>query len=198
MLTLHRRVATALAAALLCLTALAAHAEQEDRSKPTQIEADRMSADDARRISIFEGNVVFSKGTISVRAERIVVRQDADGFQHATATGKPVRFRQRSDPRGEREGVWAEAEALRIEIDDRNEKVELYESARVLRDQDEVRGEYISLDQRSQVFSASAAKGAASATAPEGRVRAVIQPKAQGAAPPAGPAKADAEKPPAR
>jgi lipopolysaccharide export system protein LptA len=194
----HLPIATAVAAALLCLPALAARAEKADRNQPTRIEADRMSADDARRISIFEGNVLFSKGTISVRAERIVVRQDADGFQHATATGRPVRFRQRSDPRGEREGVWAEAEALRVEIDDRNEKVELHERARLLRDQDEVRGEYIALDQRSEVFSASAAKGVAPAAASEGRVRAVIQPKAPSAAPPAGPGKADADKPPAR
>ncbi|OGA31276.1 MAG: lipopolysaccharide transport periplasmic protein LptA [Betaproteobacteria bacterium RIFCSPLOWO2_12_FULL_67_28] len=191
--TRHLPIA-AVAAALLCLPMPAAHAEKADRSKPTRLEADRMSADDARRISIFEGNVVLSKGTISVHADRIVVRQDADGFQHATATGKPARFRQRSDPRGEREGVWAEAEALRVEIDDRNEKVELHERARVLRDQDEVRGEYIALDQRTEVFSASAAKGAA----PAGRVRAVIQPKAPGAAPPAGPGKPDADKPPAR
>ena len=192
--TRHLPIATAVAAALLCLPVLAARAEKADRNKPTQIEADRMSADDARRISIFEGNVVFAKGTISVRADRIVVRQDADGFQHATATGKPVRFRQKSDPRGEREGVWAEAEALRVEIDDRNEKVELHERARVLREQDEVRGEYITLDQRSEVFSASAAKGGASAAAPDDRVRAVIQPKAPGA----GSGRPDLDKPPAR
>ncbi|TAK48282.1 MAG: lipopolysaccharide transport periplasmic protein LptA [Betaproteobacteria bacterium] len=183
----------ALAALALCLPAAAALAEKADRDKPTQIEADRMSADDARRISIFEGNVVFSKGTISLRAERIVVRQDAEGFLQASASGKPVRFRQRSDPRGAREGVWAEGEALRIEIDDRSQKVELFEQARVLRDQDEVRGEYIALDQRSEVFSASAAKGGSTA----GRVRAVIQPKAPADAPSA-PGKTETDKPPAR
>lgn len=184
----------AVAALALGLTAFAALAEKSDRNRPTQIEADRMSSDDARRVSIFEGNVVFTKGTISVRAERIVVRQDADGFMYASAIGKPVRFRQRSDPRGgEREGVWAEAEALRIEIDDRTEKVELFERARVLRGEDEVRGEYIALDQRSEVFSASAAKGGAA----EGRVRAVIQPRTPAAAP-AVPGKAPIEQPPAR
>ncbi len=189
----HLPAGAVLAALALCLPAAVALAEKADRDKPTQIEADRMSADDARRISIFEGNVVFSKGTISLRAERIVVRQDAEGFLQASASGKPVRFRQRSDPRGAREGVWAEGEALRIEIDDRSQKVELFEQARVLRDQDEVRGEYIALDQRSEVFSASAAKGGST----EGRVRAVIQPKAPAEAPSA-PGKAETDKPPAR
>jgi len=167
----------ALAASLLVgAGAPVALAEKADKDKPTHIEANRMSSDDARRMSIFEGNVVLTKGTIWVRADRIVVRQDAEGFQLATATGKPVRFRQKADPKGDREGVWTEGEALRVEIDDRNERVELFERARVLRDQDEVRGEYIFLDQRSEFFSVSAAKGAAP-TAPEGRVRAVIQPK---------------------
>jgi lipopolysaccharide export system protein LptA len=162
----------------LAFQALPALAEKADRSKPTHIEANRMSSDDARRVSIFEGSVVLTKGTVSVRADRIVVRQDADGFQHATATGKPVRFRQKGDPKDGKEGVWTDGEALRVEIDDRNERIELFERARVSRDQDAVNGEYIFLDQRTEFFSVSAAKGAAP-TSPEGRVRAVIQPKSK-------------------
>ena len=161
---------------LLTFPALLAWAEKADRDKPTQVEANRMSSDDARRLSIFEGNVILTKGTVQVRADRIVVRQDADGFQFSTAYGKPVRFRQKGDPKGPCDGLWTDGEALRIEIDDRNEKVELFERARVTRDQDVVNGDYIFLDQRSEFFSVSAAKGAAP-TSPEGRVRAVIQPK---------------------
>lgn len=193
-------VAAALAAAILHVSAFSALAEKADRDKPTQLEATRMSSDDARRVSIFEGNVVLSKGTLSVRADRIVVRVDADGFQHATATGNPVRFRQKGDAQRDRAGLWTDAEALRVEIDDRNERIELFERARVTRDQDEVRGEYIFLDQRSEFFSVSAAKGASPAAA-EGRVRAVIQPKAPPAAAPAqspAPAPPEAGKPPAR
>jgi len=156
--------------------ALPAKAEAADKQKPTHVEANKMSADDARRLSIFEGNVVLSKGTILVQADRIVVRQDADGYQYATATGAPVRFRQKSDPKDGREGVWSDGEALRIEIDDRNEKVELFERARVTRDKDEVRGDHIFIDQRTEFFSVSGGKDVA-AGSPAGRVRAVIQPK---------------------
>jgi lipopolysaccharide export system protein LptA len=165
-------------ALLLVLSAFAAHAEKADKDKPTHIESNRMSSDDARRITIFEGKVVLTKGTRVVHADRIVVRQDADGFQFATATGKPVRFRQKGDPKDGKQGVWTDGEALRVEIDDRNERVELFEHARVTRDQDVVNGEYIFLDQRTEFFSVSAAKGAAP-TSPEGRVRAVIQPKSK-------------------
>jgi len=171
-----------LAAASLCafsLLPLGATAETADREKPTQIEANRMSADDVRRLNIFEGNVVLTRGTISVHAERIVVRQDAEGFQFATATGTPVRLRQRQDPKPPAaEGVWMDGEALRIEIDDRNGKIEMFERARVRRGGDEVAGSYIFVDQRSDFFSVKS-DGSPNQPPGEGRVRAVLQPKPQ-------------------
>lgn len=154
------------------MAALPASAEKADKDKPTQIDANRMSSDDARRMNLFEGNVVLTKGTLTVRADRIVVRQDAEGFQLTTMTGAPARFRQRQDPKEGKEGAWMDGEALRIEMDDRNEKIELFDRARVNRDGDEVTGNYIFVDQRSEFFSVDAGKGA-----PGGRVRAVIQPK---------------------
>ena len=116
---------------VVCAIGAAAHAEKADKDKPTQIEANRMSADDTRKVNIFEGNVVLTKGTLAVRADRIVVRQDAEGFQHTTAVGSPVRFKQRMDPKdGEKEARWLDGEARRIEINDREQKVELFDSAR--------------------------------------------------------------------
>jgi lipopolysaccharide export system protein LptA len=160
-----------LAAALLIAMAIA-HAEQADSTKPTQIEANKMSADDARRTNVFEGNVVVTRGTLNIRADRIVVRQDADGNQYATATGNPVRFRQRQDAKPpEKEGTWLEGEAKRIELDEKNGKIELFESARVNRGGDEVAGAYILVDQRSDFFTVTPGKGG------EGRVRATLQPK---------------------
>jgi lipopolysaccharide export system protein LptA len=156
---------------LLALAAAGSHAEQSDSTKPTQIEANRMHADDARRMNIFEGNVVVTRGTLNIRADRIVVRQDADGFQYATATGNPVRFRQRQDPKPpETEGVWLEGEAKKIELNEKTGKIELFESARVNRGGDEVTGNYILVDQRSDFFTVTPGKG-------EGRVRATLQPK---------------------
>jgi lipopolysaccharide export system protein LptA len=155
--------------ALLCVPP--ARAEQADAQKPIEIEANRMSADDARRMNIFEGNVVLTKGTMSLRAERVVVRQDAEGYSYATATGAPARFKQRQDAKaGEKEGVWLEGEAQRIELDDRAATVKLFENARVNRGGDEVAGNYILVDQRSEFYSVSAGKGS------DERVKMTIQP----------------------
>lgn len=155
----------------LALVPLSAGAEQADSTKPTQIEANRMTADDARRTNTFEGNVVVTRGTLNIRADRIVVRQDKEGNQYATATGNPVRFRQRQDAKPpEKEGQWLEGEARRIEIDDAGGKVELFESARVNRGGDEVTGDYILVDQKSDFFTVTPGKGA-------GRVTMTIKPK---------------------
>jgi lipopolysaccharide export system protein LptA len=181
-------VARAVAAAIVVAALqapLSAHAEKADKDKPTEIESNRMMSDEARRMSIFEGNVVLTKGTLVVHADRLVVRQDADGFQHVTATGNPVRFRQRADSKDGKEGAWIEGEAKRMEFDERDDKLELFDNARVSRDKDVVRGNYISLDQRSGFYSVTGG-----VDAPQGRVRAVLQPKKEPpvAAPGASPA----------
>lgn len=162
---------------LMLVFAVPARAEKADRDKPTQVEANRMSADDVRRLNIFEGDVIVTKGTIRLTCERLVVRQDAEGFQFATATGKPARFRQRQDAKpGEKEGIWLEGEALRIELDDKNQKIELFDNARVNRGGDEVAGDYIFVDQRSEFYQVSSGKGADKGSK-GGRVKAIIQPK---------------------
>lgn len=162
---------------LLLAFPLPARAEKADRDKPTQVEANRMSADDVRRLNIFEGDVIVTKGTIRLTCERLVVRQDAEGFQFATATGKPAKFRQRQDPKpGEKEGLWMEGEALRIELDDKNQKIELFDNARVNRGGDEVAGDYIFVDQRSEFYQVSSGKGGDKGSN-KGRVKAIIQPK---------------------
>jgi len=160
-------------AIVVVLAAFPAWGEKADRDKPTKIEANRMSADDVKRMTIFEGNVILTKGTIAVRAERVVVRQDAEGFQLTSATGAPVRFKQKQDPKeGEKEGRWMDGEALRVEIDERKQTIELFDNARVNRGGDEVAGAYIFVDQRSDFFQVTASKGG------KDRVTAVLQPKA--------------------
>ena len=166
--------------ALLLFAIVPAHAEKADRDKPTQVEANRMSADDVRKLNVFEGNVIVTKGTIRLTADRIVVRQDSDGYQFATATGRPARFRQRQDPRpGEKEGIWVDGEALRIEVDERNQMVKLFDNARVTRGCDEVTGDSIFVDQRSDFYEVKGGKEGGQ----KGRVKAVIQPKGGGPAP---------------
>lgn len=44
-------------------------AEKADRDKP-QLEANRITIDDAKKIQILEGDVLVTKGTMSLKADR--------------------------------------------------------------------------------------------------------------------------------
>jgi lipopolysaccharide export system protein LptA len=161
-----------LAAAVL--GAPAANAERTDRTKPVNIEADRLALDDLKKESVFEGNVQLTQGSLMLRADRVVVRQDEQGFNYAFATGAPAYFRQK------REGFdeYIEGFAQRLEYDGKQDKVEMFTEARVKKGIDEVRGDYISYNAVTEFYEVTGG-GTAAATPsnPQGRVRAVIQPK---------------------
>ena len=169
-----------------------AWAEKADAEKPVNIEADRVSVDDVKKLQTFEGNVQLVKGTLIIRAERIVISQDDDGYQRGVATGSGstlARFRQK------REGVdeYIEGEAERIEHDARNEKTEFFNRARVKSGQDEVRGQFISYDARNEQYVVtSGPDGTRAKPGSNERVRAVIQPKNKKEDGPVVPAKAKA------
>ena len=150
-----------------------AQAERADRSKPINLESDRMHVDDAQKISVFEGKVVMTQGTLSIRADKVTLRLDKDGYQYGTASGNLASFRQKRDGADE----YIEGEAERIEYDGKLDKVEFFNRARLKRDPaDEVRGNYISYDSRTEYFTVTGGNQAASG-GPDGRVRAVIQPR---------------------
>lgn len=166
-------------AAVAALASPAAIAERSDRDKPVNIESDRMSADDAKKTAVFDGKVVLTQGTLVIRADRITVRQDAEGFQFGIATGNLATFRQKREGFNE----YVEGEAERIEYDGRADRVEFFNRARMRRDGgDDVNGNYISYDSRTEYFTVLSAKDAPRG-APESRVRAVIMPKKKPEAP---------------
>ncbi len=165
------------AASILAL-AFSAHAERGDREKPINLEADRVSMDDINKVQIFEGNVVMTQGTMQIRTNKLVVTQDADGFQKGVATGGPnglARFRQKRDGKDE----FIEGEAERIVHEARNEKTEFFVRAWVKSGQDEVRGHYISYDAPTEKYLVTNAGGTTKSATGESqaRVRAIIQPK---------------------
>jgi len=167
-----------IAAALLSVCAFPAFAERADREKPINIEADRISVDDVKKVQVFDGNVVLTQGTLQIRANRVVVTQDADGFQKGTALGGAnglARFRQKREGKDD----FVEGEGERIEHDAHNEKTELFVRAWVKSGSDEVKGNYISYDALTEKYLVTTGGGETKTAtgAAQARVRAIIQPK---------------------
>jgi lipopolysaccharide export system protein LptA len=159
---------------LALLLAPCAHAELQDRDKPVNIEADRLSIDDKKKESVFEGNVTMTQGTLTLRADRVFVRQDGEGFNHAIAFGRPAAFKQKREGTDE----YIEGFAERMEYDGKQDKVQLFTNAHVKKGIDEVKGDYISYDAVTEYYQViGGGPGTASPANPQGRVRAVIQPK---------------------
>ncbi|MGK2953656.1 MAG: lipopolysaccharide transport periplasmic protein LptA [Thiobacillus sp.] len=158
--------------AVLCAALLAspALAEKADRDKPVNLEADSVTLDDMKKISIYEGNVILSQGTMMLRADRIQVSQTAAGLDKVVATGRPVSFRQKIDGREE----YIEGVSDRIEYDSVNSQLELIGQARLRRNGDELRGARISYNANTEFYKVV---GQRDAQTPAGRVRAVIRPK---------------------
>ena len=180
---LQRQLSSTLIA--VCCAAAPAHAEKADRDKPVNIEAARMTYDDLRQVNIFEGSVVLTQGTLTILADRITVRQDPEGFQHGTADKGPdgfAYFRQKREGIDEIVQGWGD----RIEYNAKAEKAEMLGRARFKRGDDDVRGNTIVYDGRTEFYSVIGG-GALAATPnnPDGRVRAVIQPRTANAATPA-------------
>ena len=176
-----RRLARALVcAALACAMNAppAVWAERADREKPVNLEADRVDLDDAKKEAVFEGNVTLTQGTLTIKADKIIVKQDADGFQYGIAYGGPAHFRQK------REGFddFIEGFSERLEYDGKADKVQMFANARIQRGRDEVRGDYISYNAITEFFQViGGGKTVATPGNPQGRVRAVIQPKPKAA-----------------
>ena len=160
---------------MLSLTSLVAISEEADRDKPTEIESDTMTVDDAKSISIYKGDVIMTQGTLIIQASELTVREDSQGFQHSTATGKPTTFKQKRDGVDE----YIEGRAERIEYDGHMDKVHLYSKASVQRGNDTVFGDYIMYDTNAEF--AQALSGTTmdddGNTVKKGRTRVIIKPK---------------------
>jgi lipopolysaccharide export system protein LptA len=157
------------------------HAEKADSDKPTNVEADQMHYDDVKQINTFTGNVVLTRGTLVMRAYKLIVFQDPAGYQFATMlgpTGGVATFRQKRDAGPNQ---WIEGEAARIEYDGKTEMVKLFSKAKMRRLEgskptDEVEGEFISYDSRAEFFTVNNTASGASQPG-GGRIKATIQPR---------------------
>lgn len=182
------------ASALLCLLLSAgligttpAQAARDDANKPLSVSADKGGRlDVVRQRTELNGNVILSRGSMQLKAERMDIQEGADGFYLAYAqgeAGKPVSFRQDRDVPGESIQGYAD----QLEYDGRADTVRFVGNAVVRRMRgtvvvDEVSGAVIVYDNRTEVFGVEGGQGALQ---PNGRVRLVMSPRGASAPAPA-------------
>ncbi len=167
-------------AALLASTWVAA--EKADSSKPMFIEADALKHDESSKTTTFTGGVNATKGTLVLRAAKMVVVQDAAGKQVAQMTATPG---ERAFFRQKREGLdeFTEGEAETVTYDNAADKITLtgrselrtYQGTRL---SDRVQGHLIVFNNISEVFTVDP-QSQATGSGPA-RIKAMLTPRNNG------------------
>jgi lipopolysaccharide export system protein LptA len=157
-------------------------AERADRTKPLNVAADQQGTFDLlKQVVVFSGNVIITKGSIVIKADRVEVREAPDGYRTAVAIGsasRPATFRQKRDGVDE----YIDGQADRLEYDEKGDVIRFNSNAIVRRLRgatigDEITGSLITYDNTTEVFSVSGGTPANTAGSPGGRVRAVLTPR---------------------
>ena len=169
---MHHRIARAAFAAATVLAAPLAVALPEDRNQPIKLEAGRGQLDQKTGVSVYEGNVVISQGSMRLTADTATIYVKDNSFQKMDATGNPATLRyQPAADKPEIQGA-----SKRVEYDVGSGKVVLTGGVRVVQGQDTFNGERLEYDLKDDVIRA---KGAGQ----NGRIQFTIQPKAQNPTP---------------
>ena len=154
-----------------------ASAEQADREKPIHYQADTGDVNVQTKVGTLLGNVILTQGTLTIRADKIVFRQNTDNSVSATAWGNPLTFREKRDQVDE----YYEGVAQRAEYDGQKRFLELFDRALLRKGADEIRSNYISYNADTEFFKAEGrpdTRPAAAGESPLGaRVRGVFQPQ---------------------
>ncbi len=176
-------------AALLC--ALPAHALQSDRNQPLLVDAGAMHYDDVKQLDVFTGNVVVTKGSLVIHAQRVEIRQTPAGYAMAVAFGDaahPATIDEALDAAPGEPTATLHGHALTLRYDGRDDVFTLQGQAlleRLLdgRVSDRAQGQTIRYDNLHDRFLVTAGQGGSTASNPDGRVRVMLTPR--GALPPA-------------
>ncbi len=122
-----------------------------DEKQPLQIDANSATVDQKTMISNFNGNVVITKGSLIVHADKGIASQDKDGNRTLTLYGNPVTFEQTQDDGGKILG-----QGDKFEYNSKTNLAVLTGRARVNKGKNEVIGDMLTYNTQTQVYSATA------------------------------------------
>ncbi|TAM06473.1 MAG: lipopolysaccharide transport periplasmic protein LptA [Pusillimonas sp.] len=161
-------------------SAKAAGAKKSADEPDTLILSDTLNYNDEKKESTFTGNVILTRGDMTLRADKLVTHEDADGFQYGTATVNPgnlVFVRQETPAKFQ----VIEARGLRAEYNGKTDQIEMIGKAIVTKfvcgkPFDTISGDRVTFNQKTNIYQAF---GGANSAAQGGRVRSVAVPTAK-------------------
>ena len=155
-----------------------------DKDQPIEIEADSAELDDKKGVTVYEGDVVVTQGSIRMTGDHMTVHYTKDNeLDTVVMNGKPATYRQLPD----KSDVYDEAEALQMEYYKARNLIVLINKAKVKQKDVRFSGEHIEYDTLLSKIKArgSTATGVAPSgenggvEPPKGRVKIIIKPPAK-------------------
>lgn len=121
-----------LAILLGCLVGVV-HAESADRDRPIEITAQHFHGDEIHQKAVYSGHVEVHQGTLEVLSDRLEVVTDTKGYRTLTFTGKPVKIKERRDPKTPGVDEWVHAKSTKAIYREKNDDIVLSGNAKVSR-----------------------------------------------------------------
>ncbi|WP_231755238.1 lipopolysaccharide transport periplasmic protein LptA [Bordetella sp. N] len=147
----------------------------------TQVLSDTLHYDDTKKTSVFTGNVIMTRGLLTMKSDKMELHEDAQGGQFGVATmnspSKLVNIRQERPENFELiEGV-----GQRAEYDGPKSQFDLIGQAVVTRyicgkQFDTIRGQRVRYNDKAGTYEAMGGPGS---SAPGGRVRSIVEPRSR-------------------
>ena len=153
----------------LALAALPGFGLSTDKDQDIEIESDTAYLDDTRNISIYNGNVIVTQGSMRITGDRMTVYYtDDNNLDKIIMEGRPATFRQLPDD----STVYDEAEALVMEYHENRNLIVLNNQARVSQGDRRLIADHIEYDTELSQVSANSNRGAGADQ--DSRVRLII------------------------
>lgn len=144
-------------------------ATKNDAAKPIQIDADHATVDQKQMQSIFDGNVVITRGSLVVHADKGTANQDVSGDRVLDLYGNPVIFRQLSD-----DGKMIIGQCDHFNYDTKTSLAVLMGRSRVKKGKSIIIGDKLTYNTQTQVYSAVSDLGNGVTKKTTGRVTVIL------------------------
>ncbi|ARP84311.1 lipopolysaccharide transport periplasmic protein LptA [Bordetella genomosp. 8] len=146
----------------------------------TVILSEQLHYDDVKKTSVFTGNVIMTRGLMTLHSDELQMREDAQGNQYGTALANPGKMVTVRQERPENFEV-IEGVGRRAEYDGTKSIFDLIGQAVVTRyicgkPFDTIRGQKVRYNDKAGTYEAI---GGPESAAPAGRVRSVMEPRAR-------------------
>ena len=160
---------------LLLVSAASALALSSDQDQDIEIDARKWELDDRKNQTVYEGNVVVTRGSIRMTGDRMTVYYtENEELDTLIVEGNPATYRQLPDD----SKVYDEGRAQRMEFREFENLIILMDDAEVVQERSSFSGDRIEYDTKlSRIRATSAPASTEARPGADGRVKIIIKPR---------------------